>query len=243
MFDYYAKYSQVFPNYTAIKASKYMYTNIEWKQNAIDERYRQVYETKKKSKGMSGSNCIFTTKFLKELNKPASLSPNSSFMQDSLYKTKTQTQIENYKKSNKSIRKPKKEDYDKMNLQEIVEKVILKDSQSFIKPSEKLNIIVIQHGLKKKNDNINKVLNLAKKSKQAKLQDKKMWNNIKEQIKHRRSNSQHNLSSEPIANLSMKNLNGIFPLSCRHDEQVEKKIEIEIGKGEEVLDFLEITRI
>lgn len=44
MFEFYEKYSKVFPNYVSLPESKYMFKNIERKQRLFDEKQRIVME-------------------------------------------------------------------------------------------------------------------------------------------------------------------------------------------------------
>ena len=51
-FEYYNMYSKIFPNYTVLKESKYIYTNIHRKQKMLDlQQEEEESEEKKKSKG------------------------------------------------------------------------------------------------------------------------------------------------------------------------------------------------
>ncbi len=38
IFEFYEKYSRVFPNYVGLPENKYMFKNIEWKQRMIDDK-------------------------------------------------------------------------------------------------------------------------------------------------------------------------------------------------------------
>ena len=44
IFEFYDKYSKVFPNYVVLPESKYMFKNIERKQRMIDEKQRCLLE-------------------------------------------------------------------------------------------------------------------------------------------------------------------------------------------------------
>jgi hypothetical protein len=44
MFEFYEKYSKVFPNYVILGENKYMFKNIERKQRMYDEKQRIVME-------------------------------------------------------------------------------------------------------------------------------------------------------------------------------------------------------
>lgn len=44
MFEFYEKYSKVFPNYVILPENKYLFKNIEKKQRIIDEKQRFLME-------------------------------------------------------------------------------------------------------------------------------------------------------------------------------------------------------
>lgn len=46
IFEFYDKYSKVFPNYVALRASKYMFKNIERKQRLIDDKQKTLHGKK-----------------------------------------------------------------------------------------------------------------------------------------------------------------------------------------------------
>jgi len=48
VFEFYEKYSKVFPNYVNLGENKYMYKNIERKQKVIDEKQKHLSKNKKK---------------------------------------------------------------------------------------------------------------------------------------------------------------------------------------------------
>ena len=50
IYEFYDKYSKVFPNYVVLPESKYMFKNIERKQRMIDERQKYKTNKEKKSK-------------------------------------------------------------------------------------------------------------------------------------------------------------------------------------------------
>ena len=49
-FDYYHIYSKIFPNYTSLKESKYIYKNIHRKQKMLDLQQKEESQEKKKEK-------------------------------------------------------------------------------------------------------------------------------------------------------------------------------------------------
>ena len=50
VFEFYEKYSKVFPNYVVLAESKYMFKNIERKQKLIDEKHQQFISRQEKLK-------------------------------------------------------------------------------------------------------------------------------------------------------------------------------------------------
>ena len=50
IFEFYEKYSRVFPNYVNLPENKYMFKNIERKQRVIDERQRNLKKNKERVK-------------------------------------------------------------------------------------------------------------------------------------------------------------------------------------------------
>lgn len=50
VFEFYEKYSKVFPNYVVLPESKYMFKNIERKQKLIDEKHQQFISRQEKLK-------------------------------------------------------------------------------------------------------------------------------------------------------------------------------------------------
>jgi hypothetical protein len=48
VYEFYTKYSKVFPNYVSIEENKFMYKNIEEKQKVIDEKQKYLHEKAKK---------------------------------------------------------------------------------------------------------------------------------------------------------------------------------------------------
>ena len=76
IFQFYTKYSKVYPNYVAIpQESRFMFKNIERKQKLIDQRNKRIQEFKdnkksgKKTKQTAENSNIFTQQFRKELTK------------------------------------------------------------------------------------------------------------------------------------------------------------------------------
>lgn len=95
IYEFYDKYSKVYPNYISIPESKYMYKNIERKQRMIDEKqqYFQHKEKKDKEKDQKKNNFkefsdlldssesvdkIFDTLFVESVNKNDQIAPHDS---------------------------------------------------------------------------------------------------------------------------------------------------------------------
>ena len=116
VYDFYDKYSEVFPNYIGLKESKFMFKNIERKQRIIDEKQ----SVKKKSSEKVESK-LLNTEFMEEIDK-------------------SNTLIKNYTKSG-----PRKVDLSKglenLNLHELVDAFISKDTMSQIDVSQALKKI------------------------------------------------------------------------------------------------------
>lgn len=56
MYEFYEKYSKVFPNYVTLPENKYLFKNIEKKQRIIDEKQRILSEqAEKKLKEQNGN--------------------------------------------------------------------------------------------------------------------------------------------------------------------------------------------
>lgn len=73
IFEFYGKYSKVFPNYVVIPENKYMFKNIERKQRQIDEKQRgirrqserkSVSKEKKSLVELSLENKLFDSSFM-----------------------------------------------------------------------------------------------------------------------------------------------------------------------------------
>lgn len=142
IFDFYSKYSKVFPNYVNIFEKKFMFKNIERKQKMIDEQQKNQDEIKnKKILGDSSveENKIFTTNFMEELNKTHNILQNKlGDIPDLNSNTKMQTYLKAGAKINQNNPQSKEDQsirFDKFNLQELVENFVAKDSQSFIETS------------------------------------------------------------------------------------------------------------
>ena len=137
IYDFYDKYSKVFPNYVILPENKYMFKNIERKQRLIDEQQRLISDIRKKKSRVKlnesdDENKIFTTNFLYDLNQKTREESRKEF-EDSLCQI-SESQMQSYMKNNKNRKKRPKDEsrLDDLNLQDLVEKFIAKDSQSLI---------------------------------------------------------------------------------------------------------------
>lgn len=76
IFNFYDKYSKVFPCYIILEEKRQMFKNIERKQRAIDEKQKSA-DTLKRTKNAFAFT-VLTPEFLRELNKPDSVLGRSS---------------------------------------------------------------------------------------------------------------------------------------------------------------------
>jgi len=138
IYDFYDKYSKVFPNYIALSENKFMFKNIERKQRVIDEEQQNAEKQRKKPKKPDEDesierNKVFTTLFLKDLNKPDNTL--SRFVDNSIDENdKSESQLQSFlkKKAKKDISKTNGKPLKEMSLHKLVNKFIDKDSLSLI---------------------------------------------------------------------------------------------------------------
>ena len=119
IFEFYEKYSKIFPNYVVLSESKYMFKNIEKKQKLIDEQQK---DGKKKNTNTNNSdeedNRIFDSLFMNKLNKAGStFDPSLS----------AQSQLHSY------IMNSKIKIDSEHTFQDLIDNVLSKDSVSFAK--------------------------------------------------------------------------------------------------------------
>lgn len=117
IYDYYDKYSKVFPNFVVVPEKKYMFKNIARKQRMIDNQQKDA-DRKKEDSQSRDPDQLFTPTIMKEME-----TPDSSSRQD--------TQLRSYIKAQPG------EDCDRtdlaeMSLRGLVDKFIQKDSRSSI---------------------------------------------------------------------------------------------------------------
>ncbi len=136
--DYYAKYSKVFPNYFLFQESKYMFKNIKRKQKCIDDQQRALASAKERTEAeLDDEDRLFTTHCMQEIDRPDSILGRSQ------RDPKDQTLMQSYMRSQESIKNcapksvavPSNKRVEDMNLQELVDGFILKDSISVINVS------------------------------------------------------------------------------------------------------------
>jgi len=122
IYDFYDKYSEVFPNYVILEARKYLLKNISRKQRVFDEQ-QKIAETleQKKFNDTSNSNPkVLTTTFIREIN-------NSSFEIDK--KTESaKTQLKSYTKFQPRGDVDRTNDLRDITLKDLLEKFIQKDT-------------------------------------------------------------------------------------------------------------------
>ena len=70
IYEFYNKYSKVFPNYVALPESKYMFKNIQKKQKLIDEQYQIKEENAKRvHQTLLDDDKLFNSKFYNSVYK------------------------------------------------------------------------------------------------------------------------------------------------------------------------------
>lgn len=118
--NFYDKYSQVFPNYVTLPESKYMFKNIQRKQKFIDDQY-QLHEdlAKKQHQSLRDEDRLFSSKFY------------NSFYDLSMSRQQYEDQAKTIKQqpATKLIKSRK---VDNMQLDELIDHFLLRDSESNI---------------------------------------------------------------------------------------------------------------
>eukprot|EP01022_Parablepharisma_sp_SALTPOND_P023445 TRINITY_DN495_c0_g1_i2.p1 TRINITY_DN495_c0_g1~~TRINITY_DN495_c0_g1_i2.p1 ORF type:complete len:756 (+),score=40.76 TRINITY_DN495_c0_g1_i2:2154-4421(+) len=131
IYHFYDKYSKVFPNYIALPENKLMFKNIERKQRVIDEQQKNE-EKKDRLQEETSDNKVLDTNFINELQEKSS---SKAKMGDSSESQQHSTLMKSYMKSisknSPKKDKPKKKLED-MELQELVDKFISKESISIV---------------------------------------------------------------------------------------------------------------
>ena len=135
IYDFYDKYSKVFPNYIVLREKKYMFKNISKKQRVIDEQQKRATEVEEKKAeidlndesglGTNSKRVLFTPTIMKDLNKSDSIFEKTD-------KGDSDTQLKSYIKSQPKGDMDQSEDFKDMTLRELVDRFIQKDSRSFI---------------------------------------------------------------------------------------------------------------
>jgi len=137
IYDFYDKYSKVFPNFVILEEKKFMFKNISRKQRVIDEQQKQavVAEEKKQKLNLGDSNetskKIFTNSIMKNINKSDTIFDLSNLNEqnDSNISSQLGTYIKNQPKGDID----KSQEFTKdLSLRDLVDKFIQKDSKSYI---------------------------------------------------------------------------------------------------------------
>lgn len=137
VYDFYEKYSKVFPNYVVLPENKFMFKNIERKQRVIDE-HQDIADNKKKEEEKKSAdsisisdNRILTKNFIKELDKPdPTMSRAGLDLSDS--RPAQETLMMSYiRESSSKVRGPSAR-IEEMGLSELIDKFLSKDSLSII---------------------------------------------------------------------------------------------------------------
>eukprot|EP00826_Nyctotherus_ovalis_P041070 TRINITY_DN4100_c0_g1_i1.p1 TRINITY_DN4100_c0_g1~~TRINITY_DN4100_c0_g1_i1.p1 ORF type:complete len:438 (+),score=93.92 TRINITY_DN4100_c0_g1_i1:1871-3184(+) len=125
IFNFYDKYSKVFPCYIILEEKKQMFKNIERKQRAIDEKQKCADSLKSTRSALTLK--VFTPEFLRELNRPDSILGKSSL------DLSASTQMQQYSTyTHKLVRKKSAA----AGLKELLDKFIAKDTLNTIELSQ-----------------------------------------------------------------------------------------------------------
>lgn len=159
IFEYYSKYSKVFPNYIIVSEKKYIYRNISRKQRVINEKHE------KKTDGNLDEKTLFSP--IEHIYSNKSQSEDSKQMTDFLFKSyiKSQDSIINEKPVTANIRD--------RNLQNLLEKFISKDCKSLIDVNDALKdddkadkkVIVLHNKADARNSLYSKIKSTARETK------------------------------------------------------------------------------
>ena len=133
IYDFYDKYSQVFPNYVVLPENKFMFKHIERKQRVIDEQQKNVADNVKKKQpdkieNTSADNKILTTHFFEDIGRD-----------DSKEAKMNESHLQSYMKL--TGKKHSEHGLENLRLHELVDIYISKDSQSLINMSQALKSI------------------------------------------------------------------------------------------------------
>lgn len=122
IFDFYDKYSKVFPNYVVLDAKKYLLKNISRKQRVIDEQQElaEEMEQKKHEDNSMVNPKLLTSTFIKELN--------SSLSEVGKKAEAAKTQFGSYTKFQPKGDTDKTNDFKDITLKDLLEKFIHKDT-------------------------------------------------------------------------------------------------------------------
>jgi len=126
IFQFYDKYSKVFPCYIILEEKREMFKNIERKQKVIDEKQKHFDELKKKT--LKPSTNIFTAEFMRELNEPDSILSKTSL------DLSNSTLIQQYSIQTNKLQRKKVLAND--NLKQLLDKFIAKDTLNIIEISQ-----------------------------------------------------------------------------------------------------------
>eukprot|EP00347_Sterkiella_histriomuscorum_P023794 403333366 len=131
--SFYEKYSQVFPNYVVLPESKYMFKNIQRKQKLIDEQYQLQEEiAKKQHQTLLDEDRLFNSKFYNSYYSNMGGNPLGITMNNDLSMSRQQYEHQAKTIAEQAGKKPTTTRIDQMRIDELVDRFLLKDSESNI---------------------------------------------------------------------------------------------------------------
>lgn len=163
--NFYEKYSKIFPNYTALRESKYLYKNIKRKQKVINlmiENVKNKYsEDENNSESESCINTIFNSKVINSIytgHNSDTLNRTDSNMNDNRSLNCFINKITLFEKKKEKMRKEKKSKKDEKNIKN-------KNEEQMI--YKKIANLFFTSFLNQPNNSINKNINKKEKLKNA----------------------------------------------------------------------------
>eukprot|EP00826_Nyctotherus_ovalis_P044547 TRINITY_DN4814_c0_g1_i11.p1 TRINITY_DN4814_c0_g1~~TRINITY_DN4814_c0_g1_i11.p1 ORF type:complete len:627 (+),score=173.02 TRINITY_DN4814_c0_g1_i11:28-1881(+) len=148
IFDFYDKYSKVFPNYVILDAKKYLLKNISRKQRVIDEQQElaEEMEQKKNEDNSVVNPKLLTSTFIRELN--------SSLSEIGKKAEAAKTQFGSYTKFQPKGDTDKTNDFKDITLKDLLEKFIHKDTMDL---NAEIDDFDVSHYTSKERPNTRKV--------------------------------------------------------------------------------------
>ena len=229
-FEYYELYSKIFPNYTAIGESKYLYQNIQKKQKMIDLQEQMELEKQKKREKEKDDNII------------RNLQENSDFIDDSNNNGRNKKSSENVFSTDIINSILSKSNTEEMELLfNINKKNISKDEKAFSEKIQNLVLSINKYNEKNKKETNKKEESSKKKDSQSgkknkinntvlgnELNNKNVKINYFNKNMFRKKNTIFNINNEKISNNSItgkkNNMNKINKIDMNLIKLIENNI-------------------